>query len=122
MFESGEVDVWGLSFDAILDIVDRHPGLAAAYMAGGGDRTARLVQAIKDAGLAAIADVIDLGTRSEPGTTAALVASGDMVAIDQAEILFAVVQKTAPDARVGKLVAQGEGYADALGLAPAPKA
>lgn len=107
------VDVYGLSIATIVTLVGRHPSLVQAFRAKAGeDRIAAVAEAIKSAGPAAVADVIDAATKSEPGTAASL----DIVAWAQTAILFAAIRLTLPEDQVGKLIAEGGAWLGALGL------
>ncbi|MCG6111562.1 MAG: hypothetical protein MEQ74_05155 [Paracoccus sp.] len=112
----GPADVWGVAIETILDLLDDYPGLVVAYQSAAGEsRSAAIVSAIRASGREVMHRLIDLGTRSEPGTAAEVAAAGDLTAIDQAEIIATVVKLSLPEDRVGKLMAVGEGYIGALG-------
>ena len=110
------VDVYGLSIATIVTLIGRHPSLVQAFrVPAGEERIAAVAGAIKSAGPAAVADVIDASTKSEPGTAASV----GLVAADEAAIVLAAVRLTIPEDRVGKLIAGGGAWLSALGLAEA---
>ena len=86
------IQIYPLRLGQIAELLGRHPRVAAAWQVQGADRGPAIVQALIEAGPTVINDVIDAGTRSEPGTAAA----ADLDPIDEAEILLAIFERTMP--------------------------
>ncbi|RDC69681.1 hypothetical protein DLJ49_18760 [Rhodovulum sp. 12E13] len=113
----GTVEVHPLRVRRILEIVARHTSIAQRLRSMPRDeRVGAIREAVLSAGPDALDDILDAATRSEPGTAAQAALS----AADEAEIVAAVLDLSLPADRLGNLMAEGERWAEALGLDSTP--
>lgn len=117
--DRGEVSVFALKLGDIASLLMRHPVLIAGFSAGKSDPKV-ITAAILQSGQAAVSDLIDAATRSEPGTAT----DQELTAFDEAEILVACIDATLPkdEDRLGKFLADLDGLMSRLGLNDLPEA
>lgn len=109
----GSVEVHGMRWRDILGVVGKHVGIAQSISdLPAGERISKLRDVILGAGEEAINDIIDSATNSDPGTAE----KSPLTAIDEADIVVALLEISLPADRLGKAVAEGEKWVAALGL------
>lgn len=109
----GTVEVHGMRWRDILGIIGRHVGIANGIKSLPADeRLAKMREVVLSAGEDAINEILDKATKSEPGSAA----KANLTAIDEADIVIALLEISLPADRLGKVMAEGEKWSVALGL------
>jgi len=109
----GSVEVHAMRWRDILGVIGKHVGIAKGIQALPAEkRIEGIREVVLGAGEEAINDILDRATKSEPGTAAA----APLTAMDEAEIVLALLEISLPSDRLGKAVAEGEKWSAALGL------
>lgn len=116
--DRGKVSVFPLKLGDIATLLMKHPVLVAGFSAGKSDPKV-ITAAILQSGQAAVNDLIDAATRSEPGSAA----DYELTAFDEAEILVACIDATLPkdESRMGKFLAELDKLMTRLGLNDLPE-